>query len=101
MPRISNGPFVSYNAELLEMLNTQFLNVLDERQALASLREQVKWILKRLVAGSRPDIPAVALELGLSPRTLQRRIVEEGASFRQLLLGRSWSAKISPSPRCK
>jgi AraC-like DNA-binding protein len=46
----------------------------------------VKWILKRLLAGSRPEIAAVARELGLSDRTLQRRIIDDGATFRQLLL---------------
>src|SRR5580658_4261204 len=51
-----------------------------------SISEQVKWILKRLLAGSRPEISAVARELGLSDRTLQRRIIDDGANFRQLLL---------------
>lgn len=38
-----------------------------------------------LARRARPDIPMVARELALGERTLQRRIVEEGASFRQLL----------------
>jgi AraC-like DNA-binding protein len=78
-------PFVSYNQELLEMLQPQLLKA-SERRRQASVSEQVKWILKRLIAGNRPDIPTVARELGLSGRTLQRRIDEEGASFRQLIL---------------
>jgi len=57
-----------------------------ERRAQSSISEQVKWILKRLLAGSRPEISAVARELGLSDRTLQRRIIDDGATFRQLLL---------------
>ena len=79
-------PFVTYNAELLEMLNPQLERALEERRAQSSISEQVKWILKRLLAGSRPEISAVARELGLSDRTLQRRIVDDGASFRELLL---------------
>jgi AraC-like DNA-binding protein len=79
-------PFVTYNAELLEMLEPQLVSALEERRAKSSIREQVKWILRRLLAGSRPEITAVARELGLSDRTLQRRIVDDGASFRQLLL---------------
>ena len=35
---------------------------------------------------SRPEISAVARELGLSDRTLQRRIIKDGATFRHLLL---------------
>jgi AraC-like DNA-binding protein len=77
---------VTYNAELLEMLNPQLERALEERRAQSSVSEQVKWILKRLLAGSRPEISAVARELGLSDRTLQRRIVDDGASFRELLL---------------
>jgi len=79
-------PFVTYNAELLEMLDPQLVSALEERRVQSSIREQVKWILRRLLAGSRPEITAVARELGLSDRTLQRRIVEDGANFRQLLL---------------
>jgi AraC-like DNA-binding protein len=48
--------------------------------------EQVKWILKRLLAGARPDVSAVARELGLSDRTLQRRIDDDATTFRKLLL---------------
>jgi AraC-like DNA-binding protein len=46
----------------------------------------VKWILKRMLAGSGPEISAVARELGLSDRTLLRRNIDDGATFRQLLL---------------
>jgi AraC-like DNA-binding protein len=68
------------------MLNPQLERALEERRAQSSISEQVKWILKRLLAGSRPEISAVARELGLSDRTLQRRIIDDGATFRQLLL---------------
>src|SRR6202161_396202 len=78
--------FVTYNAELLDMLNPQLERALEERRAQSSISERVKWILKRLLAGSRPQISAVARELGLSDRTLQRRIIDDGATFRQLLL---------------
>jgi AraC-like DNA-binding protein len=78
--------FITYNAELLEMLEPQLINALEERRARKSTGEQVKWILKRLLAGARPELADVASELGLSDRTLQRRIVEDGTTFRQLLL---------------
>jgi AraC-like DNA-binding protein len=41
--------------------------------------------LKRLLGGPRPEINEVAKELGMSSRTLQRRITDEGTSYRQLL----------------
>jgi len=36
--------------------------------------------------GKPTEIAAVARELGLSDRTLQRRIIDDGATFRRLLL---------------
>ena len=79
-------PFLTYNAELLEMLNPQLERALAEHRAQTSIGGRVKWILKRLLAGSRPELSDVARELGLSDRTLQRRIIDDGATFRQLLL---------------
>jgi AraC-like DNA-binding protein len=79
-------PFLTYNAELLDMLNPQLERAFEERRAQTSISEQVKWILKRLLTGTRPEMAAVARELGMSDRTLQRRIIDDGATFRQLLL---------------
>jgi AraC-like DNA-binding protein len=78
-------PFVTHNDELLEMLAPQFEKRLSEVQTKRSILEQVKWVLKRLLSGSRPDLVMVAKELGMSHRTLQRRITDEGSTFRQLL----------------
>ena len=47
---------------------------------------QVKSALKRILASGRPEMAEVAREMGMSERTLQRRITEEGTSFRQLML---------------
>ena len=44
----------------------------------------MKAILKRLLAGSRPGIEDVAKELGLSSRTLQRRLADDRVTFQQL-----------------
>jgi AraC-like DNA-binding protein len=54
-------------------------------RAQNTLREQVKRILKRQLAGQRPGLEAVAAELRLSTRTLQRRLTAEGASFQGLM----------------
>jgi AraC-like DNA-binding protein len=78
-------PFVTHNADLIEMLTPQLDRQLAGRKAQAKIVDQVKWVLKRLLSGSRPDILLVAKELGMGARTLQRRITDEGASFRQLL----------------
>jgi AraC-like DNA-binding protein len=78
-------PFLTHNDELLQMLAPQFENALKAEKSNQSTLDQVKWVLKRLLSGSRPDLLMVAKELGISERTLQRRITEEGTTFRQLL----------------
>ncbi|MGG4166486.1 helix-turn-helix domain-containing protein [Rossellomorea vietnamensis] len=78
-------PFVTYNAELLEILTPVMDQSLDEQSRSISFTEKVKWILKRSLAGGRPDLQTVAWELGMSDRTLQRRLTDEGISFKNLL----------------
>nr|WP_193580934.1 AraC family transcriptional regulator [Paenibacillus aceris] len=80
-----NRTFVSYNEELLEILTPVMDQSLDEQQRNRSMTETVKWILKRSLAGGRPDIHAIAKELGMSERTLQRRLTDENTSFKHLL----------------
>lgn len=78
-------PFASYNLELLEMLTPLLDQSLNEHQHNSSFTEMVKWIIKRSLAGGRPDIQTVASELGMSDRTLQRRLTNECTSFKLLL----------------
>lgn len=77
--------FASYNEELLEILTPVLDRSLDEQQCSRSITEMVKWILKRSLTGGRPDIQAVAKELSMSDRTLQRRLTDENTSFKFLL----------------
>lgn len=79
-------PFPGHNPELLDMLNPALITALTEATASASISHQVKAALKRVLASGRPEIADVARELGMSERTLQRRITEDGTSFRQLTL---------------
>jgi len=81
-----NRPFTSYNEELLEILTPTLERTLDERQNQLTVRAKVKWILSRCLTRGRVDIQTVAFELGMSDRTLQRRLTDEGASFKQLLM---------------
>lgn len=78
-------PFVSYNEELLEILTPVLDKSLDEQQRSRSITEMVKWIMKRNLTGGRPDIQTVASEFGMSDRTLQRRLSDEGTNFKHLL----------------
>lgn len=78
-------PFVTYNEELLEILTPVLDRSLAEQQQSKSIIEMVKWIIKRSLTGGRPDIQAVAKELGMSNRTLQRRLTDENTNFNHLL----------------
>lgn len=78
-------PFPGHNPELLEMLTPALAAALGDLQAQSSITEQVKVVLKRGLASGRPELADVAYDLGVSERTLQRRITEEGTTFRDLL----------------
>jgi AraC-like DNA-binding protein len=78
-------PFLTYNADLLAMVAPQLEAELTERLAHKTIADQVKGVLKRLIAGQRPGLQDVARELRLSTRTLQRRLTEEGVTFQQLM----------------
>ncbi|MNC54388.1 HTH-type transcriptional regulator VirS [compost metagenome] len=78
-------PFISYNEELLQILTPVLDHTLDERLGSHSLTGTVKWIMKRSFTAGRQDIQAVARQLGMSNRTLQRKLTDEGTSFKQLL----------------
>ncbi|MEK5030073.1 helix-turn-helix domain-containing protein [Paenibacillus sp. FSL R7-0302] len=78
-------PFTSYNEELLEILTPSLDRTLEERQSQLTTSAKVQWILSRCLTQGKIDIHSVASELGMSERTLQRRLTEEGGSFKQLL----------------
>ena len=59
--------------------------VVEQFPPLHPLSDTVRWLLQRQLSSGRPDIPAVAREIGVSERTLQRRLQHEGTSFQFLL----------------
>ncbi len=78
-------PFLTHNAELLALVAPQLESELTQQLAQKSLSEQVKGIVKKLLAGQRPTLQDVARELRLSTRTLQRRLTANRAKFQQLM----------------
>lgn len=79
-------PFLTHNADLLATVAPQLEAELSQALASKAIGEQVKGILKPLLAGRRPGIEDIARELRLSSRTLQRRLAEDGVTFQQLML---------------
>lgn len=78
-------PFAGHNPELLAVLDPSLAASLGEIEARSSLSDQIKILIQRRIASGKPDIADVARELGMSERTLQRRITEQGSSYRGLL----------------
>src|SRR5438270_7940585 len=78
-------PFITHNADLLELIAPQLEAQLKQYSTSKSLREQAKGILKRSLAGQRPRLEEVAVELRMSARTLQRKLLDEGATFHALM----------------
>jgi AraC-like DNA-binding protein len=77
-------PFLTHNPDLLEMVAPQLDAELTQQLAHQSLKEQVKGILKKFLAGQRPRLEDVAGELRVSARTLQRRLLAERITFQNL-----------------
>jgi AraC-like DNA-binding protein len=78
-------PFVTHNADLFATVAQQLDAELEQALTSKAIDEQVKAVLKRLLAGRRPGIEDVAKELRLSARTLQRRLADDGATFQQMV----------------
>ena len=70
---------------LRQLLETQANGILARQPARTGLAFQVQRALAARVAGGDTSIGALARELAMSGRTLQRRLATEGASYHSLL----------------
>jgi AraC-like DNA-binding protein len=77
--------FRTQNRELLAMLAPQLDAELARQRGTLELTDSAKGTVKRLLAGRRPELADVARELGVSTRTLQRRLTEKTLTFQQIL----------------
>jgi AraC-like DNA-binding protein len=81
----ATAPFVTRNAELLDMLAPQFEEQLRRYKDEDSFIELVHRSIQDRLTGQRPSIDAISQALHMSPRTLQRRLQESGSSFQRVL----------------
>ena len=81
----ATAPFVTRNAELLDLLAPQFEEQLRQYKAEDSFMELVRRAIQDRLTGHRPSIDAISQVLHMSPRTLQRRLRESGSSFQRVL----------------
>lgn len=80
-------PLPSGDLALQRLLETQAAQVLKAQTPLAALAARVRDELCRRLGKEDVGVDAVAQALALSPRTLQRRLKEEGLSFQDVLDG--------------
>lgn len=79
-------PFVTRNAELLDMLAPQLEQDLKQHTSGEDgFLELVRGTIQQRLTGHRPTTEDVARELHMSSRTLQRRLQESGSSFQRVL----------------
>jgi len=78
-------PFVTRNAELLDVLAPQFEEQLQQYRDEDSFIELVRRTVQDKLTGHRPSIDEISEALHMGPRTLQRRLQDSGSSFQRVL----------------
>ena len=81
----AKAPFVTRNAELLDLLAPQFDEQLKEFKVEDTFVELVRRTVQDRLTGHRPTIDVIAEALHMSSRTIQRRLQESGYSYQRVL----------------
>lgn len=79
------APFPGHSPEFLDLVTPGLAAAFAEITESHVIADRVRSVLKRSLASGRPEVALVARELGMSERTLQRRISGEATTFRALL----------------
>lgn len=78
-------PFLTVNEGMWQVFEPELRRRLSQLDLTASTVERVRAVLLELLPGNEATIEKTAERLGMSKRTLQRRLEDEGASFRSLM----------------
>lgn len=78
-------PFLTANAGMWEFFEPELRRRLDDLATDAAFGTKVRAILVELLPAGAGTTHGVARHLGISTRTLQRRLGEEGATFQEIL----------------
>lgn len=81
----ATAPFVTRNAELLEMLAPQFEEQMRQHKGEDSFVELVRRAIQDRLTGHRPSIDTIAQALHMSSRTLQRKLQDVGYSYQRVM----------------
>jgi AraC-like DNA-binding protein len=83
----ASAPFLTAKAGMWSFFEPELRRRLAEVDASASAAERVRAALLELLPSGRASVQAVATRLGVSARTLQRRLQDERTSFQRVLDG--------------
>ena len=78
-------PLLTHNPQLLAVIVPGLEEALRATDGSRTLADDVKTALRESICGERPAVGKVARTLGLSARTLQRRLGELGTTYQRLL----------------
>lgn len=84
-PEDAHRPLLSPDPGLFRQFDPDLRPRLDELDRTASVTDRVRSALMETVPAGRPDIGTVARRLGMSARTLQRRLGAEDTAFQEVL----------------
>lgn len=80
-------PFLTVNDGMWRVFEPELRRRLSELDATASTAERARAVLLELLPGNAATLEKAAERLGMSKRTLQRRLEDEGVNFRALVNG--------------
>ncbi len=83
--KLLDCPVETADNELLKILKRHCQQVLGARPKADEFVFEVKQLITTLLNSGQPKIDAVAQELGMSSRTLTRRLAEDGLTYKGLL----------------
>lgn len=78
-------PFLTVNEGMWQIFEPELRRRLSQLDITASTAERVRAVLLELLPGNEATIEKTADRLGMSKRTLQRRLEDEGLNFRMLV----------------
>jgi AraC-like DNA-binding protein len=83
--RVMQFALASSDGQLLELLRAHADNLLAGKRTASRLQDVVERQVLTLLPGGSAHVAAVAQQIGMSTRSLTRRLAEEGATFREIV----------------
>lgn len=85
--RDAGSPFLTESAAMWDFFEAGLAKKLSDLESDASMQERVRSALAEMLPAGQSSIEEVADRLGMSKRSLQRRLAEESSSYQEVLNG--------------